>query len=409
MKTMNMLALSFAAIFSLTTLAQEKYTPPKEEVDWALQFSPTSGPGMLITGNGRGGWRSGSDGVKYSGSFPRPEYDLNYSGVATGVAVDKGLVPPIKPAIELHVRDAVVALGGDGNYYMTGSTGDNIWAYTKGVELWKSSDLHSWEYLGLVWDIDRDADQWVKGWRKHPHRAVRAVWAPEIHYLKGNYFICFSMCPGGIGILKSSTGKPEGPYINAFEREGPIVNGIDPTLFEDENGKVYFTYGGAARIALLKEDLSGFAQPFEEVTFNDLDLNPNHHAKKCERRGMKDLGHEGAVLFKRKGKYYLGAADSYEGRYSTCVAMSDHIYGPYVMRHEGIPCGGGTGYFEDKDGNWWCSYFGNDPQSHFREKVGFIKVAFDKKGSIYPAKEQPFVDVKDKKGWEDKWMKIWYF
>lgn len=65
--------------------------------------------------------------------------------------------------------------------------------------------------------------------------------------------------------------------------------------------------------------------------------DPTHHAKKCVKRGMNDLGHEGVVLFKRDGKYYLGAADDYEGRYSTCLAMSDHIYGPYKKRHESIP------------------------------------------------------------------------
>lgn len=72
------------------------------------------------------------------------------------------MVPPIKPAWELHLRDGVVTLGGDGNYYLTGSSGDNIWAWAEGIELWKSADLHNWEYLGLVWDIDKEADDWVK-------------------------------------------------------------------------------------------------------------------------------------------------------------------------------------------------------------------------------------------------------
>lgn len=389
-------------------VAQEKFVPTQEDMEWATQFAPISGPGKNIVGDGSGGWRSGWDGVKYSGSSPRPEYDLDWGSTASGSAVEKGLVPPIKPALEVHLRDGVVTLGGDGNYYLTGSSGDNIWAFTAGVELWKSPDLKEWEYIGLVWDIDKEAEQWVKDWRKHPRRAVRAVWAPEIHYVKGNYFIVFSMCPNGMGILKSSTGKPEGPYKNAFDKEGPVTNGgIDPTLFEDEDGKVYFTYGGATRIALMKDDMSGFDGPFRSLIFDDPDHNPHHHAAKCEPRGMDDLGHEGAVLFKRNGKYYLGAADDYEGRYSTCLAISDNIYGPYKMRHEGVPCGGGTGYFKDKEGNWWCSYFGNDTQSHFREKVGFVRADFAPDGRAYVAKEQPFVDEADKVEWEAKWNVVW--
>lgn len=153
--------------------------------------------------------------------------------------------------------------------------------------------------------------------------------------------------------------------------------------------------------------MSGLAEPFRRVVLTEPDHNPDHHAKKCVGRGMNDLGHEGAVLFKRNGKYYLGAADNYEGRYSTCLAISDNVYGPYQKRHESIPCGGGTGFFKDKEGNWWCSYFGNDSQSHFREKVGFVRASFTADGLVYPAKEQPFVGEKDRELWEQKWTEVW--
>lgn len=397
--------LIFAALLRPLN-AQDSYIPSEEDIQWALQFAGTSGPGLSVTGDGYGGWRSGADGVNYVGEHPRPEYSMGKS-ISGASAVKAGLVPPFKPALELHIRDGVVTLGGDGNYYLTGSTGDNIWAWAKGIELWKSPDLHHWEYMGLVWDIDKEADEWVKRWRKHPRRAVRAVWAPEIHYVKNNYYICFSMCPSGIGLLKSATGKAEGPYINAFDSEGPIADGIDPTLFEDEDGSVYFTYGNANLIARLKDDLSGFAEPFRSVFLSTPDHTPSHHAEKCRKRGMNDLGHEGAVLFKRNGIYYLGAADNYENRYSTCLAMSDNIYGPYRFRHESIPCGGGTGFFKDKEGNWWCSYFGNDSQTHFREKIGFVKAGFTSDGYVIPAKDQPFVDPKNKKSWEKSWNKVW--
>lgn len=273
--------------------------------------------------------------------------------------------------------------------------------------MWKSKDLKKWDYVGLVWDIDKEAEDWVKAWRKHPKTAVRAVWAPEIHYIKNNYYICFSMCPDVIGILKSTTGKPEGPYVNAFEKKGSIADGIDPTLFQDEDGKVYFTYGAAKEIVQLKDDLSGFAGPWKKIEFTDPDMDPMHHAAKCEPRGLHDLGHEGAVLFKRNGKYYLGAADNYETRYSTCLAVSDNLYGPYVMRHESVPSAGGTGFFKDKNGDWWSSYFGNDSQVHFREKVGFIKVDFKPSGRVFPAKDQPFVSKEKKNEWKKKWKKAW--
>jgi beta-xylosidase len=341
-----------------------------------------SGPGLPATeASEHGGWRSGSSGVAYLGEHPQPYPTLPWNNYATGSAVRQGLLPTIRPLLEAHVRDTVVCTAGDGYYYMTGSTGDNIWAATDGVELWRSKDLVDWSYLGLVWSIERDGT-WEKQWRTMHGLPSRAVWAPEIHYVRGNFYICLSMAPHGISILKSASGKPEGPYVHAFSPDAPVVNGIDPTLFEDDDGKVYFTYGAAGRIVRLKDDLSGFAEPWRKVELADPVHDPAQHAPKCVGRGMNDLGHEGAVLFKANGKYYLGAADNPEGRYSTMLAISDNIYGPYRMRHESVPCGGGTNFFQDRQGGWWSAYFGNDRQSPFIEKPAIVKVAFAADGKV---------------------------
>jgi xylan 1,4-beta-xylosidase len=114
-------------------------------------YSGVSGAGHPLTPeSGGGGWHSGSAGVAYKGSFPPPYPTQPWLSYATGSAVKRGLLPPILPLLDVHVRDTIVCLGGDRNYYMTGSTGDNIWAFNDGVELWRSPDLKKWEYLGLV-------------------------------------------------------------------------------------------------------------------------------------------------------------------------------------------------------------------------------------------------------------------
>lgn len=373
-----------------------------------------SGAGIPVEGEGRGGWKSGpQDFVRYSGNHPDlPVYKTDDWGeTSSGTAVTKGLLPPILPIREVHVRDSRITRGGDGYYYMTGSSGHNIWCYANGIELWRSEDMKDWEYVGLVWDIDKEADAWVKQPRAYGGKyAVRAVWAPEIHYLPkhNNYYICFSMCPGGIGLLKSSTGRPEGPYVNAWhESNKKVASGIDATLFEDEDGTVYFTYGSAYRIYKMNDDLSDFVGEPVTITLLNPDTDKNHHGTACGNRGGTDICNEGAVLFKANGKYYLGGADSYEGRYSTCLAVADNIYGPYDMRHETIPCAGGTGYFQDGDDNWYTTMFGNDNSAHFREKCGIIKVAFSDDGHIYPALDQPAVPESKKAAWEAKWNKVW--
>lgn len=354
-------------------------------------YSGVSGPGFPgDAACAHGGWRSGSAGVAYQGEHPYPFPTLPWDNYATGSAVTSCILPALLPLVEVQVRDTIVCPGGDGNYYLTGSTGENIWAYNRGVELWKSSDLVHWTYIGLVWDLDKEGT-WEKSWRDLHGKPCRAIWAPELHFVRNNYYICLSIAPGGISILKSTTGKPEGPYVHAFSPDKAIVNGIDPTLFEDTDGSVYFTYSSATHIARLKNDLSGFAEDFHNIVLADPDHMPSHHAERCSRRGMNDLGTEGAVLFKANGRYYAGAADIYEGRYSTCLAMSDSIYGPYHMRHEPVPCGGGTGFFQDHSGAWWSSYFGNDTQSPFREKPAIVKVDFASDGKVFVAAQQPFV------------------
>jgi alpha-L-fucosidase len=389
----DMRILSIAWIVSLLTalslhsrpatcMAAEATSP----VYGVKQFAPDQIAAVLATGSGISG----------------PGKPFVGDGKPHGLAELSGILPPIKPIWGVHMRDTLVILGGDGNYYLTGSTGDNIWNYNDGVEIWRSSDLKSWTYLGLVWSIEKDGG-WEKLWREKNHKPIRSIWAPELHYIHHNYYICFGMPPGGMSILKSTTGKPEGPYVHATDPNKPLLGGIgplpdsfqiDPTLFEDDDGKVYFTWGPGRYVARMKDDLSDFAEPLRRVTISNPDLDPTHHDKPRgpggKDYGLTDFGFEGATMFKANGKYYFGSTDRYEGRYSMCVGISDNPYGPYHDRHETVPCNGGTGFFHAKDGSWYTTVMGGaDNQMPWNEMPGIVKVEFDAKGLIHPAKAQP--------------------
>ncbi len=386
-----------ASFFSCQVLsAQVKIeaakTFPQSTIDSIKKlYAGFSGPGKPVEGTFFGGhvatWFTDLD-----------VSEQNKSKYATGDVVKKGLLPNIKPIWDVSMRDAVIIVGGDGNYYLTGSTGRNIWRYNDGIEIYRSKDLKSWSYLGVVWSIEKEGG-WEKLWRERHSNPVRAIWAPELHYINHNYFIAFSMPPGGIAILKSTTGKPEGPYTHATNPEKPLLGGIgpietsyliDPTLFQDDDGKVYFIHGSGKYIARMKDDLSDFAEPLREVKLLTPDEDSNHHIKSCQKGyQLKDIGFEGATLFKRAGKYYLGSTDKYEGRYSMMISMSDNIYGPYSGRYEVVPCNGGTNFFKAKNGDWFSCFFGDDIQAPWREKPGIIKVEFDKQGKISIAQKQP--------------------
>src|SRR5471030_2148921 len=70
----------------------------------------------------------------------------NYNLKCTGAAVTNGLIPNLKPLLpDTQLRDTIVILGGDGNYYLTGSSGADIWNFNDGIELWRSADLKTWD------------------------------------------------------------------------------------------------------------------------------------------------------------------------------------------------------------------------------------------------------------------------
>jgi xylan 1,4-beta-xylosidase len=390
------LTLPVAGLARLTSA--QAPVPPADDSGRAVEppakgFYPyrgISGPGLPATAStASGGWVSGAAGVRYQGPSPMPYPTLPWQDDATGAAVAARLIPPIRPLLDLHIRDTQICLGGDGHYYMTGSTGDNIWKFNDGVELWRSPDLVRWDYLGLVWSIERDG-VWEKQWRMRAGVPFRALWAPEIHFIRGNYFICHSMSRSGLAILRSTSGKAEGPYVHAFSPDQPLRRGIDATLFEDDDGSVWFCYGGAEEIVRLKDDLSGYAGDWRPIVFETPDHDPSHHRETCAKKSYNDLGFEGVSLFRRKGVYHLCVVDFFDGRYSFVVATAKHIHGPYRGRYESIACAGGGNFFRDQAGGWWTTYFGNDSQSHFREKPGIIKVDFDGE-RIRVAARQPFV------------------
>ena len=286
---------------------------------------------------------------------------------------------------DTQLRDTHICVDNKNTYYMSGTIGEDIWDHNDGIQLWYSDDLRTWHSLGLVWSFEKDAT-WQKETRAHHGKPIRSIWAPEIHFINNNFYIAYSVPPGGTGILKSASGRAEGPYVNALAADRPLTDDIDASLFQDEDGSVYFVYAGGY-IAKMNEDMTALTEKPRRLLCDKPDPDPCHHGAK-KYKGMDEVGYEGAFLFQHDSKYYLSCADNYNGRYSSMVAFSDHIYGPYTNRHEAIPCGGHNNYFTAVDGTTFGTMFGNDGQAPFRERPALVKVRFDEKGFIRVKEEQ---------------------
>lgn len=115
----------------------------------------------------------------------------------------------------------------------------------------------------MVWTFEKDAT-WAKEFRKINGILKRALWAPEIFYLNGTFWLTYSMNYRGCGLLKSTTGRPEGPYRDV-KTNGPLTGNIDASLFRDDDGSVYFVWQNGM-IAKMKDDMSGLAK--NHVTSN---------------------------------------------------------------------------------------------------------------------------------------------
>ncbi len=289
----------------------------------------------------------------------------------------KKLPVDIKPLFDYPVRDASICTGPDSTYYLTGTTGyPDMWAVTSNIRVWKSKDLLNWTPVitrprtrSVVWNSDREGPEWTKKISTRDGAPFRPLWAPEIHYFKGTFWLTYCFPWLGNGILKSTSGRAEGPYVSALKPDQPISRDIDASLFMDDDGKVYSVIGNG-KIRLMKEDMSWRRDTVVAIA-------PTN---------AKRVGFEGAFLFKANGKYHLVCADFINGDYHCFASMSENIYGPYGPRYLAIPHGGHNTFFQDLDGNWWSSFFGNDRNSPFRERPALVRIEFDEDGHIRPAK-----------------------
>jgi len=290
---------------------------------------------------------------------------------AEGTVVTSGLLPDIQPAIEdINLRDTSVTVGPDNVYYLSGTGADNdAWHHNEGINLWKSDDLKTWTYVGLIWSFERDGYDDEKTWWYYKEtQRFRAVWAPEIQYLHGSFYITYSLQWKGSKLLVSTTGLPQGPYALAAGEEVNLFNNIDGSLFaDDKNSKIgYLCY--------------------ESGTIFELNSSWNATTGSPTRI---NAGDEGCFVFHWRAKYYMSVAlFMSNGRYSSWVGLSDGPTGPFTSFHEALPCGGHNSYFIDKCGNLWGTFFGNDVQAPWREKPAIVRMATNANGTLYLHKNQ---------------------
>ena len=240
----------------------------------------------------------------------------------------------------MYPDPSIIRVGED--YYMVNST----FIFFPCIPISHSKDLIHWEIIGHA--ITNPA--WA---HVDELEGGRGYWAPDISYHNDRFYITAtyrmndSDGPRRRQIVVSSD-RPEGPYSEPFYID---EDGIDPSLFHDEDGRSYMLLNRGARIMELDLAKGKQISPATLLFYGDQKRAP-----------------EGPHLLKKDGWYYLFEAEGGTGEgHRITVSRSKTLMGIYepcpynpIMR-QWLPdapiqrCGHGKPVMT-QNGNWYMVY-----------------------------------------------------
>jgi len=281
---------------------------------------------------------------------------------------------PVVPIINDSIRHPNITLAKDGTYYLTGTQNGNNWEKENTqIDLWKSDNLKDWTNTGTIWRVaDHEAFNLPATGLPGTYHSQKVITfrSPEIALINNDFYLVYSQTTGGICICKSKSQKAEGPYVaHAVLR----TYGYDPSLFQDDDGKVYLTFNGGF-VGLLNKELTSLVE-HPKYVYPEIEPKKGWGLPPT----MDRIGTYGARIIKYKGKYLITAGDAHWRLSTNChdmfISQSEgNIYGPYHRRYMSVPHAGNGCIFKDKENNWWATYSGDpkDPFTLFSGKTGLV-------------------------------------
>jgi len=258
------------------------------------------------------------------------------------------------PIIPGFYPDPSICRVGD-DYYMVHSS----FEYFPGVPIFHSKDLVHWKQIGYC--LTRKSQL-----RLDKVRASGGIYAPTIRYHKGTFYMVTTNVDGG-GNFYVTAKDPAGPWSEPVWLD---QSGMDPSLFFDDDGKVYYT----------RHEGQGDGYIAQKT------LNPETGKLEGDLKKIWDgtggIWAEGPHLYKIKGKYYLMISEggtSYD--HMVTIARSDSPWGPFeanpnnpILTHRNRPDSpiqalGHADLVETPDG-WWMVCLGIRPQGGRFHHIG---------------------------------------
>ncbi len=254
------------------------------------------------------------------------------------------------PVVSGFASDPSVCRSGD-DYYLVTST----FEYLPGLPIYHSRDLVNWKLIGNA--LTRETQINFAN-----RRSSRAIFAPTIRCEGGRFYIVTTDVDG-IGNFFITASHPAGPWSDPVRLPEPVF-GMDPSLFFDDDGTVYYTrHGGGERGGVYQARI-------------DLKAGKLLEEPRLIWRGMGGIWPEGPHLYKRNGWYYVMIAEggtSYDHRIT--MGRSRSPWGPFeahpdnpVLTHRNLPdhplqALGHADLVMTPKGDWWATLLAIRPQA----------------------------------------------
>ena len=212
----------------------------------------------------------------------------------------------------------------ENDFYIVNSS----FEYFPALPIHHSKDLVNWELIG--YGIDRPSQGTGKV-NLYDVQQQGGIHAPSIRYHDGLFYIVTTNVYSPVDKSKPTemvnfilTAKnPAGPWSDPYVIEG--APGIDPDIFFDDNGKVWFV--GTHDTG--NPNKNGIGEIWiQELDLNNWKLKGQRHS--IWRGACGGCCVEGPHIYKQYGRYYLMVAEggtSYN--HAVMIASSKNIEGPY--------------------------------------------------------------------------------
>ena len=275
------------------------------------------------------------------------------------------------PILKGFYPDPSVCRVGD-DYYMVTSS----FEYFPGVPIFHSKDLVNWQQIGHV--LNRTSQLNLNG--VHPSGGI---FAPTIRYNKGTYYMISTLITNrdNTGVNFYVTAKsPAGPWSDPYLlKDAP---GIDPSLFFDDDGKVYYTGNRTPSDKPI-------GSKYRQIWIQELDTINKQLTGKVSVAIEEGALHGAVVaesphMYKKDGYYYIMIAEGGTGiDHAVNIFRSKNSLGPYegnkknpIITHRNlgkdypIACTGHADLVETQNGEWWMVLLGVRTYGGFHYNLG---------------------------------------